>query len=454
MIFNKHILRFTIPLLHYCNLSCSYCHVPNERHEYLDFEIYKKAVDFFYETEGYIKNLVLYWWEPLLLKDIDLEKFVDYANYKKLLYPEKKVEVTIVTNLTVLRDSQIPILEKIDNVCVSVDGNETSHNQNRWLFLQTSQNFFKLKKNKVLSKKLTINKVVNKVNVWTFFEDTLFLLEQFSCPITYNAALTVNDWDSISISSLADELSKLFVFYKKYEKSEYIHGFFRLWLKSCPFWTLSLWLDGKIYNCEFIANDTPDSQKVVFDLNKNQLIHSWIQECFYDTSHSRCISESCIICQSLCTRFSFQNKKFLLEDWISYLKKVKKTRSLHIQHIREELKNSQKNSVKIQLKNISYNSLFLVNNFLYSFHESLGIVNFHLYTSQENKKNKLLLKILGLLIAKSSYKVSVDVYTFDWKDNSSLLEIDLSTSFVFFNSIYIWNLHSEIDTYFFKEIIF
>ena len=60
MLENKDILRFTIPLLHYCNLSCDYCHVPNERKEYLDFEIYKKGVDFFYESPGYLKNLVLY----------------------------------------------------------------------------------------------------------------------------------------------------------------------------------------------------------------------------------------------------------------------------------------------------------------------------------------------------------------------------------------------------------
>lgn len=446
MLQNKDILRFTIPLLHYCNLSCDYCHVPNERKEYLDFEVYKKGVDFFYESPGYLKNLVLYWWEPLLLKDIELEKFIDYAINKKVLYPEKRFEVTLVTNLTVYRDSLIPILEKLDNLCISIDGTKESHDANRWMFDITFQNFQKIKNNSKIFSGATINKVVNYRNTYTFLEDIKYLLDTFELPISYNAALTVWDWDELSVKELFVQLDAIYNYAKKNHVLHRFQNFFQIAMKSCPFGTLSMWLTGKVYNCEFLSNDYVNTPEPVFDLMTKTLVKTSIKSCFYNYLNQDCINENCLSCGNTCTKFSFQKNNTLSQKQENYLIDVKKARHNHLKYFRETVENGYNFCNIIEVKNLDYKNIFKLYNYSISLAELLFFKDFYYYVDIQEVQIPIFEKLFDLMVKKWEKYFNTH-FVCNHYSYTGEVSLDLKTGFVSKNGKYIWNIYSEMNSF-------
>ena len=58
-------------------------------------------------------------------------ELITYAHDAKKAYPDKEITVTLVTNFTLYKPEWDNILEKIDNLCISIDGKESTHNKNR-----------------------------------------------------------------------------------------------------------------------------------------------------------------------------------------------------------------------------------------------------------------------------------------------------------------------------------
>ena len=446
MIFNKDILRFTVPLLHYCNLDCSYCHVPNERMEYLDFEIFKKAVDFFYEAPGYRKNLVLYWWEPLLLSDDKLTEIIDYALLKKDSYPDKLFILTIVTNLTVFRDSLIPILERVDNLCISIDWREETHNINRWQFNNTFDNFQKISKSKKIMSWANINKVVNIKNVYTFLDDVKYLLDTFKLPVSYSSALSVWDWDKKSTNELSNQLTLIYDYAFGNGIEDQFDNFFQIPMKCCPFGTLSMWLNWDIYNCEFIANDYINNTAPIISLSKNKLLKTSIENCFFNFLSEDCIKENCLSCWSTCTNFSFQDNKSLKLDQIASLGEVKWARQNHMKFLKEIVLNKHKSTHYLNVKWFEYDNMFKLYNYIISLWDLLWFKDFYLYVDISDSKLLIINKILSVMLKK--WWNSYNVYINNKKANRDLnILLDLHTGFLYNKNKYVWTIFSEINSF-------
>lgn len=445
MFSRKEILRFTVPLLHYCNLTCSYCHVPNNNHTYLDFEIFKKAVDFFYWAKGYYKNLVLYGGEPLLLSDGDLKKIIDYSVEKKALYPEKKIEITLVTNLTTYRPTLEPILEKLDNLCLSIDGMKESHDVNRGMFDVTYKNFQKIKHNQKIMKGATINKVVNKKNVGNFFEDIKYMLDEFRLPISYNAALSVEDWEVESVEELEKQLEKIYLFAEENKLLRTLENFFRLPVKSCPFGTLSMWLDGKVYNCEFIANDGVNMPEPVIDIMSDTLVKESIRDCFYTVTSKRCEREDCLSCWLTCAKFSFQKNTPLGKEMTELLLRVKRTRQLHLKYFKKIVQEKYENTLDMHVIFETYDWVFWLFNFLVSLNLLLWFDTFNLSTNFSESKQKIIKKFLDIQMKKANIHFKVAIIS-ERKEESGL-QLDTKDSFVTLHGKYVWNINSEMNSF-------
>jgi sulfatase maturation enzyme AslB (radical SAM superfamily) len=439
MINNKEIIRFTIPLLLKCNLDCSYCHVPNDRNEYLDYEIFKKSLIFFFETEWKQKDLVLYWWEPLLLWEKKLEEYINILNNIKYKYKNKDINVTMVTNLTILNEKLETLLENIDSIAVSIDWKEKSHNWNRGLFKNTYNNLLHLQENIKLKEKLSINKVVNKNNSYTFYEDVKYLIETFNIELYYNWVLTVSDWDDKSVEELNIQLKQIYQYWEKNNILSKLWNFFKIPLNWCPFWTLSLSLDWKIYNCEFMANDYINKQWYVIDLKKNTL-NLDIKDCSYNLTSKRCLGEMCMWCWKFCTKFSFQEWKFLDKKWESLLKKVKNIRFNHLDKYEKEIDEKLDWILNIEFNNIDLKWVFKLYNFLYSLEHMLSIKDFNIIL--KSKKSKILKLLLNKLILKWKTRFNINILE---NLNSYNIKVDIKSSYAYNNkNAFIWNINSEI----------
>lgn len=442
MLWTKEIIRFTIPLLLKCNLKCKYCHVPNERNEYIDLDLFEKSLHFFFSSAWRQKDLVLYWWEPLLLWYNRLKIIFDILDKVKKEYKEKDIIVTLVSNLTILSPRIEDLLLRVDSISISMDWKELSHNINRWLFDLTYKNLKKLINNDLLKNKISLNKVVNKLNVDNFFEDIKYLYNEFKLDIYYNSALTVWDWDNDSLLTLNKELNKIYIYFRDNNLLKKIWNFFRIPLNSCPFWTLSLSLNWKIYNCEFMANDYINTHWFVIDLKEN-FLNLDIWNCSYNLTSKRCLWELCMWCWKFCTKFSFQNWNFLNKDKIEILKKVKNARFNHLEEYKKYMIDNKNSILNIQFFNISLNWVFKIFNFLYNLHKILWIKVFNVDIKYKNKK--ILILLLNKIILKSDIIFKINYCITELND----LIIDLDSSYAYDRDFkYLWNINSEI--HFFK----
>lgn len=117
-----------------CNHNCSYCQTSarmedDEKYD-MDISIAKKVVDRIFESPN--NNIVIEFQggEPLL--NFETLKFiVEYANNKNIT-AKKKIQMSIVTNLTLMDEKKLNfLLSNGVSICTSLDGPEEIHNSCR-----------------------------------------------------------------------------------------------------------------------------------------------------------------------------------------------------------------------------------------------------------------------------------------------------------------------------------
>ena len=125
-----------------CNLACTYCYEYGEdqivdtscdtKPNYMSEETARKSVDFMFEESGPlpVAHLTFFGGETLLNFKV-LKKTLAYAR-QKAEELEKKVEVSLTTNATLLREEVVDWLaENHVGVTVSIDGPKATQNQFR-----------------------------------------------------------------------------------------------------------------------------------------------------------------------------------------------------------------------------------------------------------------------------------------------------------------------------------
>lgn len=120
-----------------CNFKCRYCAFAdatnlerNHQKEKMTWEVAKAAVDFLHKNSAFSREIQIgfYGGEPLLEKDL-IKKIIDYANQ---LFFDKSIKYVMTTNLSLLSDDFIDVIENNDfKVAISLDGPRELHNKNR-----------------------------------------------------------------------------------------------------------------------------------------------------------------------------------------------------------------------------------------------------------------------------------------------------------------------------------
>lgn len=114
-----------------CNFNCIYCQAHDDcskQNGFMTNEIGEKAIDFALQSAN--KNLTFEFQggEPLMNFDVIKHMIL----YLESLEHDKNIELTIVTNFTLLDDDKLDfLLEHGVKLCTSLDGNEIIHNHNR-----------------------------------------------------------------------------------------------------------------------------------------------------------------------------------------------------------------------------------------------------------------------------------------------------------------------------------
>ena len=297
----REIWRLNIPLTQKCNLACDYCYV-KKKNKNLAPAAYQKALKNFLASPGDVKEIVILGGEPLLFPD-RLKKLVVYIR-KLEKESGKKIKISLCTNLVVGR---INAFSGIDSVFVSLDGSRSSHDRGRVSgerirkksFRRVFDNLKLAVKNKKTKDKIRLTKVISPDNAEFLFEDFVFL-NRLKLPFNFSFAAGVAGWDRKRLIVLQENFAKIFrEIEADLKKNRNRAG--KSWANLlalpavfCPFSNLSLGLDGKFYNCEFLA--LGDFGRRGFELGK-----ALAKNCFYDLREKKCLEEECLRCGSVCS---------------------------------------------------------------------------------------------------------------------------------------------------------
>lgn len=175
-------LLFTLWVTSACNLRCKYCYEGVEKPiEFMTKETADEALNFISKTMQ-SKNMndcriVFHGGEPTLNMEI-----VEYVvNKMKTDFSRFNIQYGMTTNSYKLTDDTMKFLvENIDDLSVSLDGKEESHNRNRidgsgeGSFDNALKNSLKMNEEKELRVRMT----VNTSNSDQLYENIIFLIEQ------------------------------------------------------------------------------------------------------------------------------------------------------------------------------------------------------------------------------------------------------------------------------------
>lgn len=114
-----------------CNFNCIYCQAHDDcskQNGFMTNEIGEKVIDFALQSASENLTFEFQGGEPLLNFDVIKHMIL----YLESLEHDKNIELTIVTNFTLLDDEKLDFLLEHDvKLCTSLDGNEHIHNHNR-----------------------------------------------------------------------------------------------------------------------------------------------------------------------------------------------------------------------------------------------------------------------------------------------------------------------------------
>lgn len=127
---NAEIRRFKIGLTSDCAQRCRYCFIDKGAGQTLSLEVVKKAVSLFVGSPGAFKKLYIYGGEPLLHFNLLKDTIVFSRREAERL--KRHLAIVVSTGGTVIRREHVSLFcaEGV-GLCVSVDGDEKTHNSFR-----------------------------------------------------------------------------------------------------------------------------------------------------------------------------------------------------------------------------------------------------------------------------------------------------------------------------------
>lgn len=112
-----------------CNLACKYCQTNTGRREDMTYEVAARVVKYLYDVRNNCITLEFQGGEPLLNWDIVVFLIKEARKLNPL---GKNLQITMVTNLTLMDDEKMKFLvENNVEICSSLDGPKHIHDKNR-----------------------------------------------------------------------------------------------------------------------------------------------------------------------------------------------------------------------------------------------------------------------------------------------------------------------------------
>lgn len=306
---NKNIRTLVIFITQKCNLKCSYCYV-NQNNIDINNEILKKSLYFFLRCDGNLKNVIFVGGEPFLKFDI-IEKAISSLKFLKGKFPSKKIVTVINTNGTVISNRVLKILESVDHVAISLDGQKMTHNLHR-KFHNGRGTFDKVINtvkiiNKICPQKFVVNKIITSMTAHNLFQDVLFLLSLQPESISLNVALGDLGWNKNKVNILFQNAERLYLWIKNHWDNKLVRNKFQLLFKpilhECPMAHLSIDSIGNIYPCEILLSRKEDlAGNVILDYLRPDII-----DCKFSIESERCTKELCRSCDQICRKVYFDS---------------------------------------------------------------------------------------------------------------------------------------------------
>ncbi|MCR3758710.1 SPASM domain-containing protein [Clostridium felsineum] len=131
----SNISSITLMLIQKCNLKCSYCYGQNGTYNdsgVMSIETAQKSIDLLItKSKNCNLSICFFGGEPLLKFDL-IKKIVSYC-HKKETETDKRFRFTMTTNGTLLnKEIEEFIIENNIRLQISIDGNKTIHDSNRY----------------------------------------------------------------------------------------------------------------------------------------------------------------------------------------------------------------------------------------------------------------------------------------------------------------------------------
>ena len=271
----KEITLQLKPVGNHCNLHCSYCYAApfkKEKYKILDLKLLEKVIK---EALELSDNVIISWHggEPTM---VGLDYFKDYM---KIVNKYKKDNQNVVnmlqTNATLITDDMAQFFK--DNgfiISISLDGDETSHNKNRYnykgqgSFKDTMAGVEKLRKHGIfppLIATVTQSTINDGLKNFNFFVNNGLKEIKFSHVYdsdTDEFSINNEEWYNYTRSILDEWLKLQDRSIKIREIDEILSWIIGKNLNICANQGMCLsWLsvdeDGDIYPCEYLRKDNP-----------------------------------------------------------------------------------------------------------------------------------------------------------------------------------------------------
>lgn len=297
-VFKKEIYRLRLAITTSCVLRCKYCYV-RKTNEKMSFRTAKKSIDYFLNTKGNKKIIIIYGGEPLL-QFKNLKCIVSYIKNKSKKLG-KEVTISLGTNGILLKLEHLKFFRDFKvKISLSLDGEFSTHDKNR-IFKNNKGSFNAI--SRVLPKMFKIVPfenignlfAVHPANAHATFKNFIFLTKLGFQSINIEPILNIY-WSPKELRSFLINLERIFDYtYNNIEKNKFVflNSMNRELDKrlisnrpACPFYQdLEIYPSGSMAFSPFLIN-SKDKERFLIG-NINQRINKKYLNCFLNTGNCR-----------------------------------------------------------------------------------------------------------------------------------------------------------------------
>lgn len=205
-------MMYSIMLTDKCNLDCRYCYEQEKKYNTMSLAVANDVVDWILANDKDTIYMQFHGGEPLLAYET-MTYITERIRQERIIRPR------ITTNGLLMNNTIARYLNEFDfSVFVSIDGDESVHNENRvdrkgyGSYRQACEAVNILKKNDV---NVYVRGTVTAGNVDRYFDSVKYLLSNVHDKVGIEPDLFADDWDDSKIATYCDQIYKIIQFVKQ-----------------------------------------------------------------------------------------------------------------------------------------------------------------------------------------------------------------------------------------------